>query len=220
MSEYLIKKNFEEWTAHELSSYIKGKSGLQNYGEMFERENISGKVAPRLTEHDFKEMGVDRIGDRHALKAAIDTLAKAKASQDREKVLWEGEEVLYFSCWQACCTTCCGCCPNIPDTYTLRYNSLEIKHDDPCLCGPCRCCCGHKYLIDHVDLSNVKDIDVEGVPPPCFQQCCCGAQPQEHVHIRTNNEGDKVLVLRKGPGQEVARKIKNQVETMQMMERN
>jgi SAM domain (Sterile alpha motif) len=220
MSEYMINKNFQEWTAHELAQYIKSKSGLEGYGEMFENQNINGKVATRLTESDFKEMGVSKIGDRHSLKAAIETLAKAKSAQDREKVIWEGTEVMYFSCWDSCCTTCCGCCPQIPATYKLMYNHLEIKQEDPCLCGPCRCCCGHAYKIDNIDLSNVSDTDVEGVPPPCFQECCCGGQTMEHVHVRTTNEGDKILKCPKGTGQDVARKIKNQVEAMQMMERS
>lgn len=220
MSEYLVNKNFDDWTAHELAGYINSKAGLAGYGEMFAKENITGKVAPRLSEADFKEMGVGKIGDRHALKAAIDTLAKAKNQKDREKTLWEGEEVLFFSCWDGCCSTCCGCCPQIPALYKLRYNSLEIKHRKPCMCGPCKCCFGNSYTIDNIDLSNVTDTDVEGVPPPCFQECCCGGQTQEHVHVRTDNEGEKILKLEKGNGQKVARMIKNQVEQMQMMERS
>jgi hypothetical protein len=43
---------------------------------------------------------------------------------------------------------------------------------------------------------------------------------QEHIHIRVDNHPEVVLKLYKGDGEVAARKIRNQVEVMQMMERN
>ena len=53
-------------------------------------------------------------------------------------------------------------------------------------------------------------------------ECCCGATTQEHVHILVANKKgiQPVLRLHKPIGQEVSRKLKNQVEIMQMMERS
>jgi SAM domain (Sterile alpha motif) len=222
MSEYLLQKNFEEWSAQELALYFKQKTDLDsNYAELLEKQKVDGKVAPQLTEEDLKQMGIDTVGDRKRVMAAIETLKKAKAMNDRSKVLWEGEEVMYISCWQWCCETCCGCCPQDPEIYTLLYNHLSIKKPNKNRCGPCVCCCGHSYEIDNIDLSNIQDVDVEGIPPPCIQQCCCGAKTQEHLKIQTSNDSERIILkLQKGTGQEVARKIKNQVEVMQRMERN
>jgi hypothetical protein len=69
--------------------------------------------------------------------------------------------------------------------------------------------------------SKIQDVDIEGVPPPCFLQCFCGAKTQEHIKIQTSNDNhEHVLKLEQGTGQEVSRMIKNQVEVMQRMERS
>ena len=130
---------------------------------------------------------------------------------------------LYFSWVHRLCATGCGCCPNDPSTYSLRQNHLEIKTVNPCRFGPiacCSCCCGPKYEIDSVNLSQITDADVKGVPPNCIAQTCCCGETQEHVVITTKAEGAKILRLKKNEGQQVARRIKNQVETMQVMERS
>jgi hypothetical protein len=211
---------FESWEATEVAAWLKTKD-LGQYEETFITNNINGNVAPNLTEANLAEMGVSVVGDRIRIIQALNTLKKSQVQHDREKIIWEGEEVLYFSCFDRCCSTCCGCCPVEPSQYKLRSNVLEIKTITPCRCGPVNCCCGSSYEIDNVDLSNVQDTDVHGVPPSCLNQtCCCGAT-QEHLHVQTtNDEDDKILKLGKGEGQKVARTIKNQVETMQRMERS
>ena len=77
-------------------------------------------------------------------------------------------------------------------------------------------------LIFSFDDRNVKDVNVDGIPPPCMDECCCGATTQEHVHILVANKKgiQPVLRLHKPIGQEASRKLKNQVEIMQMMERS
>lgn len=219
MSEYLMSDvPFEKWNSQQLADYVSSK-GLGDYSEMMMENNITGQVAHRLTDSDLTEMGITKVGDRLKMMQALESLKKAQQQQKREQVLWEGKEVLYFSCWDKACSTCCGCCPDDPSTYKLTSTHLEIKTVEQFRIGPITCCCGHSYEIDNVDLSGINDADVKGVPPSCWQQCCCGAT-QEHVCIKTSSEGDKILKLPEGEGQTVARTIKNQVEVMQRMERN
>ena len=140
--------------------------------------------------------------------------------KDREKVIWTGKEELYFTCWDKCLSTCCGCCPDDPDIYKLTGTHLSIKHVDVPRCGPIRCCCGTKYHIDNVDLSHVTDVDINGVPPSCCQQVCCGKK-QEHVVVKSSGgQETKVLKLTKEEGSVCCRKILNAVEVMQRMERS
>lgn len=220
MSEYLLSDDpLKAWTAQKLSEYIAAK-GLGDYSEFFLEHNIDGKVAHRLDDSNLKEMGVSKVGDRLKLLEALEALKKAQQQQTREVTIWEGEEVLYFSCYQRLCSTCCGCCPEDPSQYKLQNANLEIKLVEHNRCGPCVCCYGHKYTIDHIDLSQITDADVEGVPPTCFQQCCCCGATQEWVHIKTSSEGEKILKLHTQEGQVAVRKIKNQVEIMQRMERS
>jgi hypothetical protein len=154
MSEYLVQQNFESWTASQLAQYFKEKTDLDaNYAELLEKQKVDGKVIHSITEDDLKSMGIDTIGDRKRVMAAIVTLKKAKDTKERTKVIWQGEEVLFLSCWDRCCTTCCGCCPQDPEEYTLYYNHLEIKRPDQNRCGPCMCCFGHSYQIDNIDIS-------------------------------------------------------------------
>lgn len=218
----LVDTDFTKWTTAEVSAFIHSKKEIGNYAEMFQKHKIDGSIAHRLTDSDLKEMGVFAIGDRHRIMAALESLQTAKQQKDREKILWKGEETLYWTSCHRCCSTCCFMCTEDLEAYTLRSNYLEIKRPDYNKCGPWKCCFGHSYQIDTIDLSNVRDVDLEGVPPPCIQQCCCCAKEQEHVRVNLTEPKNacELMRLQKGEGQEVSRKLKNQVEVMQMMERS
>ena len=219
---FLLETPFDEWTTDQLAHYFKTKADVLggDYAEMIAKHRITGKVCHRLKDEDLKEMGVSNVGDRLTIMEEIDKITRVQQQKDREKAIWEGREELYFNWWDKCVSTCCGCCPDDPDMYKLTGTHLTIKHIDPVRCGPIRCCCGMKYHIDNIDLSNVTDADVKGVPPSCCQQCCCG-KTQEHIYVKANGGTEtKVMKLTKEEGATVARKILNQVEVMQRMERN
>jgi len=221
MGDYrLVEDSFQKWSAKQLANYMRSK-GLGDYEEMFLANNITGEVAPLLDDGKLKEMGVVKIGDRLKMMDVLKALQTAQMEIDFNTVIWEGEEVLYFSGFEQARDTCCGCCPVDASKYKLTHNNLEIKISEPVRCGPITIgCLDPKYSIDNVDLSGVEDADVEGIPPTCFQQVFCCGKSQEHVTIKTASEGDKVLKLPEGEGQAAAIKIKNQVEVMQRMERS
>jgi hypothetical protein len=213
-------EDFAKWDATQMASYLKAKADLGDYYEMIVEHKVTGEVAPRLTDADLKEMGIASIGDRKRFSKALSGLQKEHRKQEREKVLWEDEEVLWFSCWEAGCVTCCGCCPQDPAQYSLTGTHLIIKTIKPCRIGPIPCCCQHEYDVDNIDLTHVTDADVKGKPPPCCQQVLCCAKAQDHITIKTTSDGTKVLVLHKGKGEVISRKILNQVEEAQKMERD
>jgi hypothetical protein len=213
-------KDFASWNEEKLASYLKDKAGLGDYYELLIQHKVTGEVAPRLSDLDLKEMGISNIGDRKMFAKALEDLQKEHRKQEREKVIWQGEEVLYFSCWDRCMDTCCGCSPVDPAEYKLTGTHLVIKRIHPCRFGPIRCCCAHEYEVDNIDLTHVADADVRGVPAPCVQQICCCGVPQDHIEIKTTVEGQKILVLPQGEGEVIARKITNQVEEAQKIERD
>lgn len=224
MSSIPDSSHWSKWTSIELAKYLKTHGGLDDkYTELFINNNINGAIAPSLTDENLKEMGIKIVGDRIRIQQVLQQLKSSKQREEREQVIWTGKEMLFQSWFHGCCATCCGCCPQDPDLYTLRSNHLEIKTVQPCRLGPisCGCCCGASYHIDNVDLTEINDADVKGVPPGCCHQMCCCAATQEHVLITTNQSKEpKVLKLPRDVGQDVARKIKNQVEIMQRMERS
>lgn len=142
-------ENFEAWSAEDLAVYLKS-CDLADYYEMILKHDITGKVAPQLSENDLKEMGISSIGDRKRLQLAISELQKASRKKEREKIVWEGKEVLWFSCWDAAMGSCCGCCPVDPASYKLTGTHLSIRTEKPCYCGPFRCCFGHEFDVDNV----------------------------------------------------------------------
>jgi len=213
-------ENFAQWDEQQMASYLRAKADLGDYYEMIVKHKVTGEVAPRLSDSDMKEMGVTSIGDRKRFAKALEDLQREHRKQAREKVLWEGREELWFSCWEACCGTCCGCCPQDPSQYKLTGTHLTIKKVYPCRCGPIRCCCGTEYHVDNVDLTHIVDADLKGHPPPCCQQIFCCAKGQDHVRIKTTSDGNKILKLKKGQGELVSRKILNQVEEAQKIERD
>jgi hypothetical protein len=62
--------------------------------------------------------------------------------------------------------------------------------------------------------------DVRGESPNCCHLVCCCGHPLDHVRVTTSTDGIKTLTLRKGEGESVSRKIMNQVEETQRIERD
>mmetsp|Transcript_1445 Transcript_1445/g.3128 ORF Transcript_1445/g.3128 Transcript_1445/m.3128 type:complete len:226 (+) Transcript_1445:128-805(+) len=225
MAEYNKQiSNWVEWDSNKLSKYL-GENGVPgSYSEMFITNNINGETAASLTESHLKEMGVNSIGDRVKIINALETLKKAKAIANNNRDIWKGEAVLFNSNLSWACKTCCGCCPTFPDKYVLTNNHLTIKTEKPTLC-PCMPCIVLKCLAvtkstDSTDLSKINDVDFKNDPPSCFGQVCLGERVIEKVIIKTDNEGTKILILRKKVGEEAAKRIKQQVEVAQRMERS
>jgi hypothetical protein len=212
--------NYENWSAQEFASYLKNQHDLGQYSSLVIKHGITGKVAHTLSEKDLQEMGISSIGDRKRFQQALSQLKQSARKKQREEVLWQGTEEMWNSWWEACCSTCCGCCPRDASQYKLTGTHLVITQKDIQRCGPIKCCCGHGYHIDNVDLTNVTDADVRGVAPPCCQKVCCCGQTRDFVYIKTSNEGQKTLVLKKGEGDATSRLIMNQVEEAQQMERD
>uniref|UniRef100_A0A7S3P2Z9 SAM domain-containing protein n=1 Tax=Amphora coffeiformis TaxID=265554 RepID=A0A7S3P2Z9_9STRA len=227
----------------------------------------SHTCAPSLTTTTSQELGINSIGDRKRFIAALDELKKGSRKADREKILWQDTEVLFFSCYDRNCATCCGCCPVDPSEYKLTnhqyvpyqtyrsmcmhvmnslpiivailplvatpvslvcmfvffflaINSLVIKTVMPSRCGPLRCCFGHEYHVDNIDLTYITSGDIKGEAAPCFQECCCCGNGRDRVNLMTSSEGGKYLVLKKGEGERVNRLILNQIEEAQKIERD
>ena len=116
--------------------------------------------------------------------------------------------------------TCCGIFPEDPSTYKLTNNHLKIRTVAPARLGPFRLCCCHEYKVNNIDLSQVVDVDVNGIPPPALQQCLCCAEGKEIVDIELTNEGPIFLTLKQGEGDQVGSLIMNQVEESQQIERD
>jgi len=220
-SEGLVDKDFHKWSSVEVAAHL-GKKGLKGYTELFQQHKIDGSVFHNLTEENLKEMGIESVGDRKKVMAAIKDLRETSDQKNREKILWKGKEVKYWSFCHWARSTSCGCCTDDPEKYTLRYNYLDINRPHyNRVCGM-RCCFGHSWLKMTVDLSNISNVDIKTNPPPCVEEFCCCANAQEHVivNLEVPEKGREVLRLKKGDGEAMKRKLINQVEIMQMMERS
>mmetsp|Transcript_16556 Transcript_16556/g.20611 ORF Transcript_16556/g.20611 Transcript_16556/m.20611 type:complete len:218 (-) Transcript_16556:155-808(-) len=213
-------EKYESWGPEELAEYLKVSAGLGQYYEMIVNHNISGKVAGRLTDNDLVQM-IPVIGDRLLFQEAIESLQKIHRQKQRQEVIWNGEEMLFVSCCDRACGTCCGCCPADPSTYSLTHSHLTIKTVKTWRCGPIRCCCGHEYFVDNVDLTHVTSVDVQSKAPPFCQLVFCCGRTMEKVEIKTQVEGDKIITLEKDEGiYSFSKKILNQIEEAQQMERD
>ena len=142
--------NYENWSAQEFASYLKNDHDLGQYSSLVIQHGITGKVAHTLSEKDLKEMGIGSIGDRKRFQQALSQLKQSARKKQREQVIWQGTEEMWNSWWEACCSTCCGCCPRDASQYKLTGTHLVITQVDIQRCGPIRCCCGHGYHIDNV----------------------------------------------------------------------
>jgi hypothetical protein len=89
--------DFKLWTATQLATYMRDTGGLGAYYEALLANDITGATAPQLTEPDLKEMGITSIGDRKRFLSTIDELKKQHRKHEREKILWEDEQILFFS---------------------------------------------------------------------------------------------------------------------------
>jgi hypothetical protein len=70
------------------------------------------------------------------------------------------------------------------------------------------------------DLTYITDGDVKGNAPPCCQMVLCCGKGRDELLLKTSSDGEKLLKLEKGQGETVSRKIMNQVEEAQRIERD
>jgi hypothetical protein len=70
------------------------------------------------------------------------------------------------------------------------------------------------------DLTYITDSDVKGNAPPCCQIVVCCGTGRDEILLKTSSDGEKLLKLEKGQGDVVSRKIMNQVEEIQRIERD
>jgi len=214
--------NFHQWNEEQVGLFFR-KTGLGAYEETLKRHKITGQVAPLLTDSDLKEMGIDVVGDRLMFKHYLKDMSRKSRFNKRIESLWEGQERIFFSDYDEMVFTMCGMFPVDPSTYTLTRNHLKVKRVRPVRCGPVRLCCfGARYVSNNIDLSKVDDVDVMGIPAPCFQYTFCNARGKDLVEVesRFEKDGKIVLILEQGHGDTVAGMILNQVEESQKMERS
>jgi hypothetical protein len=70
-----------------------------------------------------------------------------------------------------------------------------------------------------MDLTQVSDVDMSGVPAPFCQQILCCSDGKEIIDI-TYNDTPVHIILREGDGEQVTNLILNQIEESQMIERD
>lgn len=210
--------DFEKWSSEDVADFFENK-GLGEYRELLVHHRITGKVAPQLTDTDLKDMGIKIVGDRCRFRYILKTFGRKARQVQRNKIVWSGEERVFFGCADWCVGSCGGLCPIDPSTYRLTNNHLKIRLVDPVRVGPVRLCCCAKFSVNNIDLSQVDDVDIEGIPAPFVQQCFCCADGKEIIEVSTA-EGDVPVIVRMGEAQMVSDNIMNQVEEAQMIERD
>jgi hypothetical protein len=218
MDSVLLLEGYEFWNESDVADYF-ADLGLADYREMIIHHRITGKVAPQLTDADLKDMGIKIVGDRCRFRQHIQTLGRRARQVQREKVVWEGKERVFWGCFDECVGTCCGCFPEDPSTYKLTNNHIKVKTVKPARIGPIRLCCCNEYSINNIDLSGVEDVDITGIPPPAMQQVFCCAVGKDVIDMKTA-EGEILLTIGRGEGDPVADLIKSQIEECQVMERS
>jgi hypothetical protein len=218
MTSTVQVEGYEDWNAEQLADYFESK-GLGDYREVLYYHKITGKIAPNLTDQDLKDIGVKIVGDRCRFRNQIKSLKRKARHVQRNKLYWAGKERIFFGCAEWAVGTCLGLFPEDPSTYKLTSSHLKIRTVDPVRIGPFRLCCCAKYSTNNIDLSQVDDVDMEGIPAPFIQQCLCCAEGKEILEVSTA-EGDIDIVLKAGLGDEVSSLIMNQVEECQMMDRD
>mmetsp|Transcript_48213 Transcript_48213/g.94193 ORF Transcript_48213/g.94193 Transcript_48213/m.94193 type:complete len:240 (-) Transcript_48213:161-880(-) len=211
-------EGFAEWDAFQLSKYFESV-GLGNYSELFITHKITGKTVPLLTDSDLKEIGVNIVGDRLEFKNHLKMLQLKRRTERRTRVVWKGKEPLYYTVFDKAFGTCCYLCPDDPTQYTLTTHHLKIKEVDQLRCGAikvCSCCC-KSYQQNNIDLTQISDTDINGIPAPCLAVICCG-EGREEVIISTGDEEISIHLLA-GEGATAVNHIMQQVEENQVIAR-
>ena len=213
---------YQDWNEDQLGLFFRHR-GLGAYCSTLKEHNITGRLAPHLSDDHLKEMGINCVGDRLMFRHYLKDLSRQERYRKRVESLWEGKEQIFFSGYDKNCWTMCGFCPVDPSTYKLSRNHLKVKKVQPVRLGPIRLCCfGASYVSNNIDLSKVDDVDVMGIPAPCWQRTCCCASGKDLVEVesRFEKDGKVTLALPEGHGEVLANLILNQVEESQKMERS
>mmetsp|Transcript_9516 Transcript_9516/g.28569 ORF Transcript_9516/g.28569 Transcript_9516/m.28569 type:complete len:260 (-) Transcript_9516:389-1168(-) len=223
-----ISLGFDSQTASttQLADHFE-RMGLFGYRDTLEEHRIDGSLASLLTDGDLRDMGIVCVGDRLRIRSILDKLKRRERMRDRNDVLWEGEERIYFTDCERLCITCGGCCPDDPSTYALTSTHLKVKNVFPLRICRLRLPCCLEYKVDNIDLSTVDGVDVIGIPAPSCMRVFCCADGKEWVDLhrvrRRDGQGTASgvnrIVLQQGAGEKVSDLIRNQVAEVQVMER-
>lgn len=88
---------FLTWNAERVADYF-ARNGLEDYHETIIHHRITGKVACRLNDVDLTDMGIILVGDRCRFRYHIQNMTLHPIPLPCDKVLWQGEEKLFFGC--------------------------------------------------------------------------------------------------------------------------
>jgi hypothetical protein len=146
-------------TCVEVAEHFRQK-GFSPYAQRFIDHNVTGVVLLQLRIEDLKEMGVDRVGDRHLIMAEIESMKSVARLVWRNKTIREIEEIYPHNAFVWLCQTCCGACPPQMDKYRLTSTSLKVTKTVACkLCNINMPCCGVSVVNDTQPLDKILDVD-------------------------------------------------------------
>jgi len=66
----------ESWTVSDVSDFLTSNSFDEDTVKVFRSNKITGKVLSLLTEEDFKELGLNALGDRRLLSHLLQQFKK------------------------------------------------------------------------------------------------------------------------------------------------
>lgn len=162
------KKKLSTWDVEEVSNWMVD-SGFEDIAQVFVAHGINGATLPAINDLYLKEMGIQSLGRRTNVYAAILKMKAIERAEWRQEMVWEDEE--YRNCCPGCCIVrlppCFPCfCHSVngyPDQYRMTNAKLTKikKKQNRCVC---LCLdgifCGHNMSSETVDISDIKDVTV------------------------------------------------------------
>jgi len=169
-----------------------------------------------LSADDFRELGVELVGQRALLQREALLLLRGAASRARFRVLWEADAIEFASgpCnWCFRWITCIHCCEDV-DHYKLTGSVLYVTERD--LRGYRGSCCATSRDTRAIDLTAVAGVNDVHTSSLC--DCGCAA---DTVSVQLNAElglaAPAPLLVKKGKGHEIAVLMQHAVEEAQRM---
>jgi hypothetical protein len=117
------------WDAGAVGAWLT-ELGLGQHSASFVRHQITGDLLEQLEKADLCDLGVDLVGHRLLLLREVAGLRRKAETRERNRVLWQAEEVLHRTGLFGYLTHYLACKPltSGPDRYTLTSSALVCSH--------------------------------------------------------------------------------------------
>ena len=204
---------FKQWSSRRVGEWLT-QLNLGEYAEAFAAHRVQGDLLELLSEEHLRELGVRTIGHRLMLVRELSKLRRRAFDIERDRVLWQGKEVLHRDGplgYLKQQLLCMGCCQEA-DQYVLSGTALSVMSSEHM--SKAGWWFARSRTTRTVELNHIVGVTAHH-NHRCWDCTCAADQVAISLDSQLGLTPVSPLMVENGTGEDVAQLIKRAVEEAQ-----